>query len=77
MHAFSPQRKHGSTPGFVAQWWRHWIESRADEILEAARLGAGELEYLTCDVGPSASELGTIAAYGGCSRPVATPHGCP
>jgi transposase-like protein len=65
MHAFSPQRKHGSTPSLVAQWWRHWIESRADELLEAARLGGDELEYLTRDIGPSASELRTVAAHGG------------
>jgi hypothetical protein len=65
MHAFYPQRKHGSTPGLVAQWWRHWIESRADELLEAARLGADELEYLTREIGPSDSELRTVATQGG------------
>jgi hypothetical protein len=57
MHAFYPRRKRGSTLGLVAQWWRDWIESRADELLEAARLGADELEYLTHDIGPPDSRV--------------------
>jgi hypothetical protein len=57
MPVFSVYQRHWAVLGAFAQWWRHWIEARATELLEVARLGAGEVEYLTHDVDTSESDF--------------------
>ena len=61
MHAFSPQRRHRSLPNVFVQSWRRWIARRADQLLETARLGSDNLEYLTPDLKAADSDLCTIA----------------
>jgi len=36
-----------STPNALARWWRRWVGCRAAELVEACRLGANDVEYLT------------------------------
>jgi hypothetical protein len=57
MPAFSAYQRHWPVLGAFAQWWQYWSEARATELLEAARLGAGEVEYLTHDVDASESDF--------------------
>jgi hypothetical protein len=57
MPAFSAYRRHWPVLGAFAQWWQYWSGARATELLEAARLGAGEVEYLTHDVDTSESDF--------------------
>jgi hypothetical protein len=64
MLAFSPRQRHWPVLGAFAQWWQHWIGARATELLEAARLGAGDVEYLTHDVDMSDSDLGALMRRG-------------
>jgi len=61
MRAFSPQRRHRSLPNVFVQSWRRWIARRADQLLETARLGSDNLEYLTPDLKAADSDLCTIA----------------
>ena len=61
MHAFSPQRRHRSLPNVFVQSWRRWIARRADQLLETARLGSDNLEYLTDDLKAADSDLCTVA----------------
>jgi hypothetical protein len=61
MHAFSPQRRHRSLPNVFVQSWRRWIARRADQLLETARLGSDNLEYLTHDLKAADSDLCTVA----------------
>lgn len=64
MLAFSPHQRHWPVLETFAQWWQHWIGTRATKLLEVARLGAGEVEYLTHDVCMSGSDLGTRVRRG-------------
>jgi len=57
MLAFSPRQRHWSV-GVLAPWWRRWTGARATELLEIARLGAGEVGHLTQDGDQSASDFG-------------------
>ena len=59
MRAFSLQRRHRSRPNVFVQSWRRWMARPADQLLETARLGFDNLEYLThdrkaadCDLSP-------------------------
>ena len=61
MLALSPRERHWSVPGVFVKLWRRWIAVWADQLLEAARLGAGDVEYLTHDAGFGASGLCTLA----------------
>ena len=57
MSVFSPHQRRWPVHGAFAELWQHWIGTRATELFETARLGAGEVEYLTHDVGMSGSDL--------------------
>jgi hypothetical protein len=46
MRAFSLQQDNWSLAKVFLHPWR-WMESRANQMTKAARLGAGQLEYLT------------------------------
>jgi hypothetical protein len=61
MRAFSPQRRHRSLPNVFVQSWRRWMTRRADQLLETARLGSDNLEYLTDDLKAADSDLCTVA----------------
>jgi hypothetical protein len=61
MRAFSLQRRHRSLPNAFAQSWWRWMVTRADQLLETARLGSDKLEYLTHNLKVSDSDLCTIA----------------
>ena len=61
MRPFSPQRRHRSLPNVFVQSWRRWIARRADQLLETARLGSDNLEYLTHDLKAADSDLCTVA----------------
>ena len=50
MRAFSLRRRHRSLPNVFAQLWRRWMATRADLLLETARLGSDKLEYLAHDL---------------------------
>jgi len=63
MRAFSLQRRHRSLPNVFAQSWRRWMARRADQLLETARLGSDNLEYLTHD--PKAADCGLGPVTGG------------
>src|SRR5215471_17343107 len=61
MRAFSPQRRHPSLSNVFMQSWRRWMARRADQLLETARLGSDNLEYLTHDLKAADSDLCTVA----------------
>jgi hypothetical protein len=61
MRAFSLQRRHRSLPNVFAQSWRRWMATQADQLLETARLGSDNLEYLTHDLNAPDSDLCTVA----------------
>ena len=61
MRSFSLQRRHRSLPNVFVQLWRRWMARRADQLLETARLGSDNLEYLTHDLQAADSGLCTIA----------------
>jgi len=61
MRAFSLQRRHRSLPNVFVQSWRRWMARRADQLLETARLGSDNLEYLTDDLKAAGSDLCTVA----------------
>ena len=61
MRAFSLQRSHRSLPNVFAQSWRRWMMSWADQLLETARLGSDNLEYLTHDRKGAGSDLCRVA----------------
>ena len=61
MRAFSPQRRHRSLPDVFVQSWQRWVARRANQLLETARLGSDNLEYLTHDLQAADSDLCTIA----------------
>ena len=61
MRAFSPQRRRPSLANVFAQSWRRWMTRRADQLLETARLGSDNLEYLTHDLKADDSDLRTVA----------------
>jgi hypothetical protein len=61
MRTFSLRRGHRSLPNILVQLWRRWMASRADQLLEIARLGSDKLEYLAHDLRVSNSSLCTIA----------------
>src|SRR6516225_2654975 len=63
MRPFSLQRRHRSLPNMFAQSWRRWMARRADQLLETARLGSDNLEYLTHD--PKATDCGLCPVTGG------------
>jgi hypothetical protein len=60
MCAFSLRRTH-RLPDVFVQLWRRWMATRADQLLETARLGSDKLEYLTHNPKVSSSDLCTIA----------------
>ena len=62
MHAFSPQRRHRSLPDVFVQLWRRWMATRADQLLETARLGSDKLDYLTHNPKASDADLCTRRA---------------
>jgi len=61
MRAFSLQRSHRSLPKVFAQSWRRWMMSWADQLLETARLGCDNLEYLTHNRKGAGSDLCPVA----------------
>ena len=61
MCAFSLQRSHWSLPNAFAQSWQRWMMSWADQLLETARLGSDNLEYLTHDRKGAGSDLCPVA----------------
>ena len=61
MRVFSLQRSHRSLPNAFAQSWRRWMMSWADQLLETARLGCDNLEYLTHDRKRAGSDLCPVA----------------
>jgi hypothetical protein len=61
MCAFSLQRRHRSLPNVFAQSWRRWMARRADQLLETARLGSDNLEYLTHDPKAADGDLSPVA----------------
>jgi len=61
MRAFSLQRRHPSLPNVFVQLWRRWMARPADQLLEIARLGSDDLEYLTRDLQAPDSNLRTVA----------------
>jgi hypothetical protein len=63
MRTFSLRGGHRSLPNVLVQLWRRWMASRADQLLETARLGSGKLEYLTHD--PRVSDSGLCTNAGG------------
>jgi len=60
MRAFSLRRTHRLADAFV-QLWRRWMGTRADQLLETARLGSDKLEYLTHNLKVSDADSCTIA----------------
>ena len=79
MHASSLRRRHRSLNVFV-QSWRRWIARRADQLLETARLGSDNLEYLTHDwnaltaISPRLRAAMPMTCCGAlCSRSTSTP----
>jgi hypothetical protein len=62
MRAFSLQRRHRSLPNVFAQSWWRWIARRADQLLETARLGSDNLEYLTHNPTAADSDVCMVAA---------------
>ena len=60
MRAFSLQRRRRSPANVFVQSWRRWMARRADQLLETARLGSDNLEYLTHDPKAADSELCTV-----------------
>jgi len=75
MRAFSPQRRHRSLPDVFVQLWRRWMATRADQLLETARLGSDKLDYLTHNPKASDADLCTIA--GGRADDLLRPHARP
>jgi len=61
MRAYSLQRRHWSLPNVFARSWRRWMTRRADQLLETARLGSDNIEYLTHNPKAADSELCTVA----------------
>ena len=61
MRTFSLRRGHRSLPNVFVQLWRRWMATRADQLLETARLGSDKLEYLAHDPRVPDSGLCTIA----------------
>jgi hypothetical protein len=61
MRAFSLQGSHRSLPNVFAQSWRRWMMRWADQLLETARLGCDNLEYLTHDRKGAGSDLCPVA----------------
>lgn len=53
MRAFPPHRRYWPVLSAFSLWPEHWIEARASELVEVARLGSGELEYLTVEEPPA------------------------
>jgi hypothetical protein len=47
MRAFSFRQVHRSLSNVFVQPWRRWMADWANQLLEAASLGSGKLEYLT------------------------------
>jgi hypothetical protein len=60
MRAFSLQRRQ-SLPNVFARPWRRWMTRRADQLLETARLGSDNLEYLTHDRKAADCDLSPVA----------------
>ena len=60
MRAFPLRRNNGSSPNVFVRWWRRWMAMRADQLLETARLGSDNLEYLTHDLKAADSDLCTV-----------------
>jgi hypothetical protein len=61
MRAFWLQQRRRSLPNVFVQLWRRWTVTRANQLLEIARLGCDKLEYLTHNLEASNSDLCTIA----------------
>jgi hypothetical protein len=61
MRAVSLQRRHRSRPNVFVQSWQRWVARWADQLLETARLGSDNLEYLTHDLQAADSDLRTVA----------------
>jgi hypothetical protein len=65
MRAFPLRRNNGSSPNVFVQWWQRWMAKRTDQLLETARLGSDNLEYLTHDPKAADSDLCPVAgSYG-------------
>jgi hypothetical protein len=65
MRAFSLQRRHRSLPNVFVQSWQRWMAGRADQLLETARLGSDNLEYLTHNFKTADSDRCTVAGAHG------------
>jgi hypothetical protein len=65
MQTFLLQRSHRSLPEVLVQSWRRWMARRADQLLETARLGSDNLEYLTHDPKAADSDLCPVAGSHG------------
>src|SRR5262245_53092677 len=61
MRAFLLQRRHRSRPNVFVQSWRRWMARRADQLLETARLGSDNLEYLKHDPNADDSKLRKVS----------------
>jgi hypothetical protein len=61
MRAFSLQGSHRSLPNVLVQSWRRWMGRRANQLLETARLGSDNLEYLTHDRKAADCDLSPVA----------------
>ena len=61
MRAFSLQRRRRSPANVFVQSWRRWMARRADQLLETARLGSDNLEYLTHDRKAADCDLSPVA----------------
>ena len=61
MRTFSLRCGRRSLPNVFVQLWRRWMATRADQLLETARLGSDKLEYLAHDPRVPDSGLCTIA----------------
>ena len=61
MRAFPLRRNNGSSPNVFVRWWRRWMAMRADQLLETARLGSDNLEYLTHDRKAADCDLSPVA----------------
>jgi hypothetical protein len=61
MNEFLPEREYRSWSSLLVRLWPHWLAVRADQLLEAGRLGSDKLEYLTTNAEMSTSNRCTRA----------------
>ena len=56
MRSFPPRQDRGPARWSFARWCRQWSALQVGELLEMARLGTGEVAYLTQHMGTSAAD---------------------